>query len=116
MVRIRMQRVGRRHVPFYRINAIDKQIKRDGKVLENLGWYNPTARDESKQLLLNDERVKHWLALGARPSDTMMDILAKRNLVDAAAWKAVRDGRAKARQEHAAKLAAAPAKPEAKKS
>ncbi len=116
MVRIRMQRVGRRHVPFFRINAIDKQIKRDGKVLENLGWYNPSAKDESKQLLLNDERVKHWLAMGARPSDTMMDILSKRNLVDAAAWKAVRDTRAKARQEHAAKLAAAPKKDDKKKS
>lgn len=115
MVRIRMQRVGRRHVPFYRINAIDKQVKRDGKVLENLGWYNPCAKDESKQLLLNDERVKHWLAMGAQPSDTMMDILAKRNLVDAAAWKAVRERNAKARQEQAAKVAAAPAAPAKKK-
>ena len=109
MVRIRMNRMGRRHVPFFRINAIEKQVKRDGKVLENLGWYNPTAKDESKQLLLNDERVKFWLEKGAQPSDTMMDILAKRNLVDAAAWKTVRETRAKARQVHAAATAAAAA-------
>lgn len=109
MVRIRMQRVGRRHVPFFRINAMEKQVKRDGKVLENLGWYNPDASDPAKQLMLNEERVKHWLAQGAQPSDTMMDILAGKNLVNAEAWKAVRATRAKARQEHAAKLAAIPA-------
>jgi small subunit ribosomal protein S16 len=110
-----MHRVGRRHVPFFRINAVDKQIKRDGKVLENLGWYNPTAKDASKQLLLNDERVKHWLAAGAQPSDTMMDILAQRNLVDAAAWKAVRETRAKARQTESARVAALPAPKDKKK-
>ena len=106
MVRIRMQRMGRRHVPFYRINAVEKTVKRDGKVLENLGWYNPTAKDSSKQLELNDDRVKHWLSMGAMPSDTMMDILAKRNLVDAAAWSEVRKGRAAARQAQAAKAPA----------
>lgn len=114
MVRIRMQRMGRRHVPFFRINAVEKQVKRDGKVLENLGWYNPTAKDASKQIQLDEDRVKHWLARGAQPSDTMMDILAQRNLVDAAAWKAVRATRAKARQEQAAKVAAAPAKSDKK--
>lgn len=98
-----MQRMGRRHLPVYRINAIEKTVKRDGRVLENLGWYNPGVKDASKQLELNDERVKHWLALGAKPSDTMMDILAKRNLVDAAAWKAVRDAKAEARKVTAAK-------------
>jgi small subunit ribosomal protein S16 len=116
VVRIRMNRQGRRHVPFFRINAIEKQVKRDGKVLENLGWYNPGAKDESKQLLLNEERVKFWLAKGAQPSDSMMDILAKRNLVDAAAWKAVRSRQAEARKARAAALAAAPAaKKDAKK-
>ncbi len=113
MVRIRMQRVGRRHVPFFRINAIEKQVKRDGRVLENLGWYSPDATDPAKQLVLNEERIKHWLAHGAQPSDTMMDILASRNLVNAEQWKGVRAARAKARQEHAAALAARP--PENKK-
>lgn len=117
MVRIRMQRVGRRHVPFFRINATEKQVKRDGKVLENLGWYNPDASDPAKQLMLNEERIKHWLSRGAQPSDTMMDILASRNLVNAEQWKAVRAARAKARQDRAAELAARPAetKKDAKK-
>ena len=122
MVRIRMQRFGRRHIAFYRINAIEKTTKRDGKVLENLGWYNPAAKDKAKQIELNEERVKYWIARGAQPSDTMMDVLSKRSLVDAAAWGKVRTARAEASKARAAALAAAPAagekkaeaKPEAK--
>lgn len=106
MVRIRMKRMGRRRRPFYRINAVEKQTPRDGKVLEQLGWYDPLEKDASKALKLNDDRCKHWLAEGAQPSDTLMDIFAKRGLVDADAWKKIRDARAK---RSAAKQAAAPA-------
>lgn len=110
MVRIRLKRMGRRNRPFFRINAIDKRTKRDGKILECLGWYDPVAKDVSKQLVLNEDRVKHWLANGAQPSDTMKDILAKRNLIDADAWRAVRKQRMEARlKARAAKEAAAPA-------
>jgi small subunit ribosomal protein S16 len=112
MVRIRMKRMGRRRRPFYRINAVEKQTQRDGKILEQLGWYDPLEKDAAKALKLNDDRVKHWLSEGAQPSDTMMDILSKRGLVDAEAWKKVRDARAK---RSAAKQAAAPAAPEKKK-
>ncbi|MBY0262260.1 MAG: 30S ribosomal protein S16, partial [Phycisphaerales bacterium] len=52
LVRIRMQRMGRRHLSYYRINAVEKRVKRDGKVLENLGWYSPQAKDKNKQLHL----------------------------------------------------------------
>lgn len=110
MVRIRMQRLGRPHRPFYRIAAIEKQVKRNGRVLENLGWYNPGEKDPAKQLLLHVERVKFWLANGASPSDTMMDILSKQNLVDAEAWAKVRAARVEAKkkaQEKAAAIAAA---------
>lgn len=110
MVRIRMKRMGRRHVPFFRINAIEKTTKRDGKVLENLGWYNPTAKEEGKQLFLNEDRVKHWLSKGAQPSDTMMDVLVKRNLIDGTEWKAVRARQAEARKAQAAIMAANPPK------
>ncbi len=90
MVRIRMQRLGRRNRPFYRINAIDKRTRRDGKVIENLGWYDPIAKDESKQLSLNGERIKYWLSVGAQPSDTVRDFLAKADLIDTAEWEAQR--------------------------
>ncbi|TVQ61601.1 MAG: 30S ribosomal protein S16 [Phycisphaerales bacterium] len=81
MVRIRMQRLGRRNRPFYRINAIDKRTRRDGAVLENLGWYNPIEKDAEKQLELKHDRIKHWLEHGAVPSDTVRDFLAKADLL-----------------------------------
>lgn len=92
MVRIRMSRLGRRRRPFYRISAVDIRTKRDGKVLEQLGWYDPLAK-EDKQLFLEEEKIKEWIKRGAQPSDTVMDMLAKRNIIDAAAWKAQRDAR-----------------------
>lgn len=81
MVRIRMQRLGRTHRPFYRIAAAEKRVKRDGKVLENLGWYNPVEKDPEKQLKLESERIKYWLSVGAQPSDTVMDILGRNDLL-----------------------------------
>jgi small subunit ribosomal protein S16 len=81
VVRIRMQRLGRTHRPFYRIAAAEKRVKRDGKVLENLGWYNPVEKDPEKQLKLESERIKYWLSVGAQPSDTMMDILGRNDLL-----------------------------------
>ena len=93
MVRIRLKRLGRRHRPFYRINAIEKRNQRDGVVLENLGWYDPMARDTDKQLSLKVERIKHWLSQGAQPSDTMNDILAQEGIINADAWQAKRTRR-----------------------
>lgn len=121
MVRIRLKRMGRRNRPFFRINAIDKRTQRDGKVLENLGWYDPVAKDPAKQLVLKEDRIKHWLEHGAQPSDTMNDILAKRNLIDAAAWAKVRKQRvakkvAKMAADKAAAAAAASAAPAEAKS
>lgn len=111
MVRIRMSRIGRVHRPFYRIAAIDQRTKRNGKVIEPLGWYDPIAKDESKQINLDVERVKRWLSVGAQPSDTVMNILIKMDLIapdKAKDWK----------DRHAKRVAAkqkAPAKAEAKK-
>lgn len=93
MVRIRMKRMGRTHRPFYRINAVEKRTQRDGKIIENLGWYDPIAKDETKQVELNEERVRHWLGVGAQPSLTVMNILAERGLVDAEKVKAAHQRR-----------------------
>lgn len=82
MVRIRMQRLGRTHRPFYRINAVDARVKRDGVVIENLGWYNPIAPDASKQVELKAERIRDWLGRGAMPSETVMDLLGKADLLE----------------------------------
>lgn len=85
-----MQRLGRKNRPFYRISAIDQRTRRDGRVIEQLGWYDPLSPDAAKQLVINDDRVKHWLSVGAQPSDTVRDFLAKRSIGDLAAWEARR--------------------------
>lgn len=112
-----MNRMGRVHRPFFRINAVDQRSPRDGSVVEQLGWYDPKAKDPAKQIQLDDERVKYWLSVGAQPSDTMNDILAKRGLINADAWKAVRASRVKRKLQMLEKAkAAAPAeKADAKK-
>lgn len=81
MVRIRMQRLGRRHRPFFRINAIDQRTRRNGRVIEALGWFDPLAKDESKQIELKGERIQYWLSQGAQPSETVEDLLAKHELL-----------------------------------
>lgn len=114
MVRIRLSRIGRHKRPFYRIHAIDQRDARDGKFIENLGWYNPIEQDETKRVSIKGERVKHWLSVGAQPSDTCNDLFAKHGLIDAEAWKAERQRRIakKVKAQEAAKAAAAAAEGE----
>lgn len=79
-VKLRMSRVGRRHRPFFRINAVESLTPRDGRILEKLGHYDPIEKDKSKQLVLDKERVQEWLAKGAVPSDTVAEILARNGI------------------------------------
>lgn len=81
MVKLRMQRHGRSHRPFYRIVAVDARFKRNGKYLERLGWFNPTPGEGEESVEINADRVKHWLSVGAQPSDTVRDLLADRDLL-----------------------------------
>lgn len=99
-----MSRLGRPHLPFYRINAVDSRVKRDGSVLENLGWYDPCTKD-AKQHELNVERIKYWLAKGAQPSETVMDLLARENIVDGTEWKKRHAWRIEAKKKGAEKRA-----------
>lgn len=101
-----MKRMGRPHRPFYRISAVDSRVKRDGKVIENLGWYDPMGGDPTKQVALEVDRIKHWLSKGAQPSDTVKDLLAKHNLVNADERKAEHKRRAEAVMAGRAKVAA----------
>jgi len=117
MVKLRMARLGRPHRPFYRINAVDSRVKRDGAVIENLGWYNPMANTGEKTHELNAERLKYWLSVGAQPSDTVKNMLAKIELVDAGVIAARRTKRIEAKKANETKKAAiaASAKKEEKK-
>ncbi len=73
MVRIRLRRVGSRNQPSYRIVAADKESPRDGKFLEILGHYNP--RTEPSTVVVDEERLFHWMSNGAQPSDAVVSAL-----------------------------------------
>ena len=64
-VRIRMKKMGRSHQPFFRICAIDKRSPRHGRVLEELGTYNPLVKETDARALLKPERIDYWLGVGA---------------------------------------------------
>ena len=72
---IRLKRLGRRNRIYWRICATDRRTARDGRVIEELGAYDPHAKNEEK-VTLNRERVAHWLRHGAQPSATVGQLLA----------------------------------------
>jgi small subunit ribosomal protein S16 len=76
MVVLRLKRMGRKHRPFYRLNAMDQRAPRDGRVIEELGWFDPLVADE-KQLNFKADRIKYWLSVGAQPSDTVRGLLKR---------------------------------------
>lgn len=80
MVKIRLKRMGRRHRPFYRISAMDIRCPRDGKVLEELGYYDPVAPQPDKQINIKADRVRYWLEKGATPTDTVRNLLKKQGI------------------------------------
>ncbi|MBX3364287.1 MAG: 30S ribosomal protein S16 [Phycisphaeraceae bacterium] len=111
MLRIRLQRLGRHNRPFYRIGAIDIRTRREGAMVENLGWYDPVASDKSKQVHLKSDRIQHWLSKGAVPSETVRDLLGKADLLPErmkAEWEADRKhARLRVEKKKAAAAAAA---------
>lgn len=74
-VKLRLKRFGRRHRSFYRLTAVDSRRPRDGKVLEELGWYDPANKQADKQLSLKNDRIVYWLSVGAQPTETVGDLL-----------------------------------------
>lgn len=77
-VRLRLKRMGRRHQSFYRLSVMDSRSPRDGRVIEELGWYDPNAKEPEKQTSLNRERIEYWLGVGAQPTETVRDLLKKK--------------------------------------
>ncbi len=85
MLRIRLSRGGARKRPFYHIVVTDSRNKRDGRVLERLGFFNPLARDDGpeERLRVDTERVEHWLGHGAKLSERVASLLRQRRLQQA---------------------------------
>ena len=75
MVKIRLKRLGMKKNPFYRIVVIDSRSARNGRAIEEIGYYNPVS--EPVELKINDERAKYWLSTGAQPTDTTRALLKK---------------------------------------
>lgn len=78
MLVIRMQRAGRKNHPFYRIVVAEKARPVKGRFLEKVGHYNPLS--QPKEIVLNKERIEHWISMGATPSETTARMFAKNGI------------------------------------
>ena len=80
MIKIRLQRHGARHAPFYRMVVTPSTTRRDGKFIEVLGTYNPKAHARAEELKLKMDRIDHWLGVGAQPTDTAKSLIRQGRL------------------------------------
>ncbi len=116
-LKLRLSRGGRRNLPYYRIVVTDSRSPRDSSFIERLGTYNPMlAATDPNRVTLNAERIKHWLSVGAQPSDRVAIFLGRAGIIAAPTYtakpkksapKAKAQERTKA--EEAARVAAAEA-------
>ncbi|HOB28900.1 MAG: 30S ribosomal protein S16 [Dethiobacteria bacterium] len=79
-VRIRLKRMGAKKKPFYRIVVADSRFPRDGRFIEEIGYYNPTTKPSTFEV--DREKAELWLSRGARPSDTVRLIFEKAGVVN----------------------------------
>ena len=83
-LKIRLARGGAKKRPFYRIVVSDSRKPRDGRFIERLGTYNPLlAKDNEERVKLKVDRIKHWLDLGAKPSDRVASFLGQAEIIPA---------------------------------
>jgi small subunit ribosomal protein S16 len=80
MLRIRLSRTGKKKQPSYRVVVADSQAKRDGRVVERIGHYNP--RIEPVDYTIDEGRALYWLSVGAQPSDAVNRLLVKQGTID----------------------------------
>src|SRR2546428_12886778 len=77
-VRIRMKMLGRKHRHYFRIVAIDGRQPRDGRIIEELGSYDPMVKNTDDRVRLKPDRIKYWLGVGAKPSEKVAGSLKKK--------------------------------------
>ena len=80
MVKLRLTRMGAKKAPFYRIVATDSRKARDGKYIDQIGYYNPVSTP--KQIVIDADKAKDWLAKGAQPTETVLSLLISQGIVD----------------------------------
>ena len=79
MLAIKLQRIGKKHQPAYRLVVQEKRTKLGGRYVENIGWYNPML----KKYEFKKDRVQHWLKIGAKATDTVHNLLVTAGIVQA---------------------------------
>ena len=80
MVKIRLRRMGMKKAPFYRVVVADSRYPRDGRFIEEIGYYNPTTNPA--EVKIDAEKAAEWLKKGAQPTDTVKALLKKSGIVD----------------------------------
>ena len=78
-VKIRLRRMGAKKAPFYRIVVADSRFPRDGRFIEEIGYYDPTK--EPSVFKIDADKAKHWISNGAQPTDTIKALLKKNNII-----------------------------------
>jgi|SRR5579863_140234 len=79
-VKIRLKRVGKKKAPSYRIVVADARSPRDGRIIENIGWYNPMV--EPSAIQIDAEKALGWLKVGAQPTDSVTSLLKRVGIMD----------------------------------
>ena len=79
-VKMRLRRMGMKKAPFYRVIVADSRSPRDGRFIEEIGYYNPLT--EPAEVKIDAEKAKAWLANGAQPTETVKSLLKKSGIVD----------------------------------
>lgn len=77
-VKLRLQRMGKKKQPIYKIVAVDSRVKRDGRFIDAIGLYNPSTNPMT--ITLREDRVFHWLERGAQPTDTVKNLLSRKGV------------------------------------
>ena len=117
-IKIRLARAGSKKRPYYHIVIADARAPRDGRVIERIGAYNPMlAKDDEKRIVLDTDRAKHWLSVGAQPTDRVERFLDGAGLLTRAPRSNLKKGepgaKAKERAEERAAAQAAAAEADA---
>ena len=80
MVKIRLMRMGMKGAPSYRVVVADSRSPRDGRIIENIGWYNPLT--DPSTINIDADRARYWLGVGAQPSDSVRSLLERSGVVE----------------------------------
>ena len=79
MVKLRLRRMGAKKAPFYRVVVADSRFARDGRFIEEIGYYDPTKNPSVVKI--DEEKAKQWLSNGAQPTDTVRELLKKASVL-----------------------------------